>query len=105
MATVTGTWVEPEKAPMNRPRNVLLPLNVLLLPTMVTLVCTAGRSAVRVMLFWKTMRSPAWAVVMALLRVAKLVTLKSVAQAGLDRQVPARRTATKPPAIFERTSP
>ncbi len=42
--TVTGTWVEPEKAPMNRPRNWLLPLIVLLLPTMVALFCTIGRS-------------------------------------------------------------
>jgi hypothetical protein len=36
----------------------LLPDSVLLLPMIVTLVCTAGRSAVSVMLLVKMMRSP-----------------------------------------------
>jgi hypothetical protein len=58
------------------------------------------------MLFWKTMRSPAWAVVMALLRVAKLVTLKSVAQAMQgDRQVPASRPAISQSTVRERRFP
>ena len=62
MPTVTATWVEPEKAPMNRPRNWLLPESVWLAPRMVTLVWTAGRSAVSVMFAVKVMgrRWPRW---------------------------------------------
>ena len=42
--TATAVWVVPEKAPMNRPRNWLLPESVLLLPTMVTFLATVCRS-------------------------------------------------------------
>ena len=44
--TVTGACVAVPgvHAPMNNPRNWLLPESVSLLPKMVTLFCTAGRS-------------------------------------------------------------
>ena len=42
--TDTAVWVVPEKAPMNRPRNWLLPESVLLLPKTVTFLATVGRS-------------------------------------------------------------
>src|SRR6516165_8316361 len=82
IATVTGTWLEPENAPTNRPRNWLLPDSVLLLPSMVTFFCTAGRSAVSVILVLKMMRSPLAALVIALRNCASVPTTKSVAQAG-----------------------
>jgi hypothetical protein len=84
IATVTGTCVAVPGVhpPMNRPRNWLLPLSVLLLPMMVTLVCTAGRSAVSVMFDVKVMVSPLPALVMALRNCASVPTWKSVANAG-----------------------
>ena len=66
---MTGTWLLPEKAPTKNPRNGLLPDSVLLLPRVVTLVCTAGRSPASVMLDVNVMVSPFAALVMALRRL------------------------------------
>ena len=81
MATVTATCVAVPgvHAPMNRPRNWLLPESVLLLPMMVTLVCTAGRSAISVMLSLKMMLSPLPALVIAPRNCASVLTTKFVA--------------------------
>ena len=75
---------------------MLAPESALLPPAMVMLFCTTGRSAVRVMFAWKTMRSPFCAPVVgfsASRSCCSVLTLKSVAQAGVDRQVPTSSAA------------
>jgi hypothetical protein len=106
--TETDVWVVPEKPPTKRPRKVLPPESVLLLPTMVALLLIVGRSplvsvivptpllmmmlleppaALELMIAWRNEPAPLSAL---------LVTVKSAAQSGQgERQVPSSKLVVK----------